>query len=168
MRSKTWTIALTALTAAGWGCARANDDADVARQAASTGMLEVELGSYAAANAESPAVKSFGSQMVEDHGKANQELASLAQRLNISLPATMNADQRAEATKLMALRGAEFDEAYLKAMVDGHKKVESAFSKQADQKKTEIDRWAASTLPTIRMHLDHAKQLESQQVSANQ
>ena len=44
----------------------------------------------------------------------------------------------------------------------------SAFGKQADQKKTEIDRWAATTLPTIRMHLDHAKQLESQQVSANQ
>jgi putative membrane protein len=164
--TKTWTIALAALAAASFGCAK-DDDADFARQAASTGMLEVELGSYAAANAQSPAVKSFGSQMVEDHGKANQELASLAQRMSLSLPATMNAEHRAEATKLMALHGAEFDEAYVKAMVDGHEKAASAFSKQADQQKTEIDRWAASTLPVIRMHLDHAKQLESQQVSSN-
>lgn len=167
MRVNTVAIALAALAAALWGCAGADDDADFARAAASAGMLEVELGSYAAANAENPAVKSFGSQMVEDHGKANQELASLAQRLNISLPATMSAEHRAEATRLMELRGAEFDQEYVKAMVDGHEKVESAFSEQAEQQKSEIDRWAASTLPTIRMHLDHAKQLQSQQVSRN-
>jgi putative membrane protein len=161
------TIAITCLAAAAWGCA-ADDDVEFARQAASTGMLEVELGSYAAANAASPDVKSFGTQMVGDHGKANQELASLAQRLGITLPASMNAEHRAEANKLMALTGADFDAAYMKAMVDGHQKAASAFGAQADQKRTEIDRWAASTLPVIQQHLEHARQLESStQVSSN-
>ena len=160
MRSSKLVIGLGILAAAAWGCA-ADDDVEFARQAASTGMLEVELGSYAAANAVSLEVQRFGSTMVEEHGKANQELAQLAQQVGISLPATMNAEHRAEATKLMGLKGADFDAAYVKAMVDGHQKAASAFSAQADQKRTEIDRWAASTLPVIEQHLDHARQLQN-------
>ena len=170
MRTSTLTIAITCLAAATWGCA-ADDDVEFARQAASTGMLEVELGSYAAANAESPEVKRFGMNMVDDHGKANRELAELAQKAGISLPTAMNAEHRAEASKLMSLKGAEFDAAYVKAMVDGHQKAVSAFSAQADQKRTELDRWAASTLPVIQQHLNHAEELQNgaapEQVSSN-
>jgi putative membrane protein len=171
MRSRILVLALTAGLGAGTLACAADDDVEFARQAASTGMLEVELGSYAAANAESPEVKRFGMNMVDDHGKANRELADLAQKSGITLPTTMNAEHRAEAGKLMALKGADFDREYVKAMVDGHQKAVSAFSAQADQKRTELDRWAASTLPVIEQHLNHAKELQAgempQQVSSN-
>lgn len=171
MRSNILALTLTAALGSGWLACAADDDVEFARQAASTGMLEVELGSYAAANAENPEVKRFAMNMVDDHGKANRELAELAQKAGIALPTAMSAEHRAEASKLMSLKGADFDAAYVKAMVDGHQKAVSAFTEQADQKRTAVDRWAASTLPVIQQHLNHAKELENgklpQQVSSN-
>ncbi|MGE3958815.1 MAG: DUF4142 domain-containing protein [Vicinamibacterales bacterium] len=49
-------------------------------------MAEVELGKLATAKAQSQEVKQFAQRMVTDHGKANEELKSLAQRKNIALP----------------------------------------------------------------------------------
>jgi putative membrane protein len=41
-------------------------------------MMEVAMGKLAAQNAQSDDVKSFGKRMVTDHGKANDELKSVA------------------------------------------------------------------------------------------
>ena len=41
-------------------------------------MLEVELGKIAAEKAVNDKVKAFGRQMQEDHGKANDELKTVA------------------------------------------------------------------------------------------
>src|SRR3569623_1899394 len=52
-----------------------NDDvADFAVKAANGGLMEVQLGEYAAKNASDKSVKDFGSMMVKDHTKANDEL----------------------------------------------------------------------------------------------
>jgi putative membrane protein len=132
-------------------------------------MLEVELGNYAAMNAEDPGVKRFGRTMADDHTQANQELELLAQRQGIRIQSGMTPEHREEATRLMALHGAEFDEAYVDAMVDGHENAVAAFSAQAKQDRSDVDRWAAATLPRLRQHLEHARELkqsESERVSS--
>jgi putative membrane protein len=48
-------------------------------KAARGGMAEVELGKLAVEKGSSPDVKQFGQRMVDDHGKAGDELKSLAQ-----------------------------------------------------------------------------------------
>ena len=160
MQIRRHAIALAAaLGIAASGCA-ADDDAAFARQAASTGLLEVELGNYAAMNAADPEVKRFGRTMVDDHSRVNQELEQLARQEGIRLQSGMTSAHREEATKLMSLQGAEFDTAYVKAMVDGHEKAVEAFGAQAQQNRSDIDRWAASTLPALQQHLAHARELE--------
>src|SRR5689334_12885251 len=67
----------------------AGKDKDFIKKAASGGMMEVELGQLAQSKAQSQDVKDFGSRMVTDHGKANDELKTLAQQKNVQLPATM-------------------------------------------------------------------------------
>ena len=44
------------------------------KKAADGGMTEVELGKVAEKNGQKDDIKSFGSQMVKDHGKANDDL----------------------------------------------------------------------------------------------
>jgi putative membrane protein len=165
MRSIVIAFAAGATLAAGLGCAQ-SDDGEFAREAARIGRLEVELGNYAVSNAQSPQVQEFGRAMVRDHDAANQELTALAQRLGITLDEGLTAAQRSEAQDLMNKRGAEFDEAYVEAMVDGHQKAIDRFSEQAGQGRSEIDRWAAEKLPVLRQHLSHAQALaQSEQVS---
>jgi putative membrane protein len=162
---KRWLSLVVAVGAFAPAC-MAEDDADFARQAASTGLLEVELGNYAASNAADPEVARFGRAMVDDHSRVNQELEALARRKGIRLHSSMTPEQRQEATQLMSKQGADFDAAYVQAMVQGHEKAVAAFQKQADQDKTEVDRWAASTLPALQQHLAHARELAAKDGNA--
>jgi putative membrane protein len=68
-------------------------DTAFAMAAARGGIAEVETGKLAADKAISPDVKAFGQQMVDDHGKANEQLKSVAEKQNLTLPGNMNAKQ---------------------------------------------------------------------------
>jgi putative membrane protein len=146
--------AVLALGAPAWG---ADDDAEFVKAAASGGMLEVELGKHAAQHAADPEVRAFGERMAADHGNANRELKSVAQRAGLALPSQMGEEQRAMLQELSELRGAELDEAYMDAMVKDHERDVDAFRAQAEQKETGVDRFAAQTLPTLEAHLKQAK-----------
>src|SRR6185503_2666217 len=124
------------------------------------GMLEVELGRYASQHAASPSVRSFGQQMVTDHGKANAELGAIARRQGLTVPAAMDDEHRQELEKLTKKTGEDFDKAYMEMMVDGHKDTVSDFRDQAKEAKTEVDRFAAKTLPTLEKHLSQAKSIQ--------
>jgi putative membrane protein len=58
--------------------------------AAMGGMAEVQLGKLAAEKATNPDVKQFGQRMVDDHGKANDELKTAASKESIDLPASLD------------------------------------------------------------------------------
>ena len=66
-------------------------------KAAQGGMAEVELGQLAQQNGQSQQVKDFGKRMVDDHGKANDQLKQLASQTGVTLPAGLSAKD--EATK---------------------------------------------------------------------
>src|SRR4051812_31856312 len=55
-------------------------------EAASGGMMEVQLGNYAMSNAASAAVKQFGQMMVNDHSKGDSAISVIAQVKGIALP----------------------------------------------------------------------------------
>src|SRR5437870_5829583 len=62
------------------------EDNNFVVEAASGGLMEVQLGKYAAANAGSAAVKQFGQMMVTDHTKADSILTAIAQVKTIAIP----------------------------------------------------------------------------------
>src|SRR5215831_7061080 len=77
------------------------------------GMAEVELGQLAADKGSSEEVKKFGKRMVDDHGKAEDELKSLAQKKNIEIPREIDSKDKALKTRLSKLNGRAFDKAYM-------------------------------------------------------
>src|SRR6185437_11610509 len=122
-------------------------------KAAGGGMAEVELGRLATEKASSPDVKQFGQRMIDDHGKANDELKGLATRKNITLPAAPDAKHKATQDRLSKLSGTAFDRAYMADMVADHNADVAEFmhaSKMA--KDPDVKAWAAKTLPTLQEH----------------
>src|ERR1700704_5457665 len=75
--------------------AKATTDATFVMKAAKGGMAEVELGKLAAEKGTSNEVKKFGQRMVDDHGKGGNELQTLAQSKNITLPADIPPKEKA-------------------------------------------------------------------------
>lgn len=126
-----------------------------AADAATGGMMEVELGNLAQQKASSQAVKNFGKMMVDDHTKANDNLKTIATQKNIDLPASVTDDQRKDIDKLSKKTGADFDKAYVDMMVDDHKKDIAAFKKaEGDVSDNDIKNFITNTLPTLQKHLD--------------
>jgi putative membrane protein len=129
-------------------------DNDFVMKAAKGGIAEVQLGQMASEKATSDAVKQFAQRMVTDHGKANDELKTLAKNKNITLPDDPGAEHKSLHDKLMRLSGEAFDKAYVRAMLDDHQKDVAAFRTESKSgTDPDVKAWAAKTLPTLEEHL---------------
>jgi len=127
---------------------------------AKDGMAEIDIGNLASEKATSDDVKKFAQRMVTDHGKANDELKTLAQSKNITLPAGVDAKAKATHDRLAKLSGPAFERAYMQDMVAGHRKAVAAFKKESTSgKDPEVKAWATKTLPTIEEHLKMAQDI---------
>ncbi|HTU44034.1 MAG TPA: DUF4142 domain-containing protein [Bryobacteraceae bacterium] len=139
-----------------------SSDTRFAMKAAQGGVAEVQLGQLAAQKASNPEVKAFGQQMVEDHGKADDQLKSVAAHENMTLPTTPDSKDQALYNKLQNLSGADFDKLYVKSMVKDHQEDVKEFQKEADKgKDPQIKNFAAQTLPVLQQHLSKIQSIES-------
>lgn len=139
----------------------ASDQAFV-KEAAMGGMAEVDLGQLAASKASDADVKQFGQRMVDDHGKANDELKSWASSKNVMLPTELDAKHKAEHARLEKLSGAAFDKAYMTSMVTDHNKDVAEFQRESKSAKDpELKAWITKTLPTLQDHQKSAKEISS-------
>ena len=107
-------------------------DTKFVKEAADGGMAEVELGKLAQDKGSSSAVKQFGQRMVDDHGKANDQLKQLALRKKkIELPQEPSAKtlqgHYCAARKTVRLN---FDKAYVAEMLKDHKEDVATFQRE--------------------------------------
>lgn len=131
-------------------------------EAASGGLMEVELGTTASANAASAKVKQFGKMMVTDHTKANTELKAIAAKKNVTVPASPAEKHQSHIDELKAKKGAEFDKAYVDMMVDDHQEDINKFEDEAKNgKDPDVKAFASKTLPVLNKHLTSIKAIQS-------
>lgn len=136
-------------------------DAAFIKKAANGGMMEVELGKIAEKNGTKDEVKSFGERMVKDHGKANDDLKSVAAKMNVEVPEKVNAKHQAMIDKMSKMSGESFDKAYVKAMVKDHKKDIAEFEgAQGEVKNEDLKKFIADTIPMMKEHLEMAQKMD--------
>jgi putative membrane protein len=132
-----------------------------ASEAAIAGMAEVELGKMAMQQGSNAKVKSFGQMMVTDHTKSGDELKSIAKSKGMTLPTALDPMHQATRDKLAKLSGAEFDRAYMDAMVMGHQTVAGKMMMEANSgADPQLKAFAAKTLPTVQAHLKMAQNIQ--------
>ena len=142
-------------------------DTTFVKKAASGGLAEVELGQLAVQKASSEEVKKFGQRMVDDHGKANEQLKQVAAEKHIELPQNLDAKDKATKARLEKLSGEQFDKAYMKDMVKDHQKDIAEFNRASKMAKDPaVKSFAEQTLPTLREHLKEAEKIAPKQQQA--
>jgi putative membrane protein len=120
------------------------------KKAAKGGMMEVAMGNLAEQNGQSDDVKSFGKRMVTDHGKANDELKSIAAQKGFTLP-----------SKEPTVKWSS-DKGYMNAMVKDHEKDLAEFQEEAKTgSDPEVKKFAEDTAKMVQEHLDLAKETQS-------
>ena len=162
-------------TAVGIGTSSAQGtDTSFAAQAALANMAEIQFGHLAVKKAQNADVKKFAQMMIDDHVKAQRELADAASGAGVQWPKQLDDKHKQIHQRLSSLNGDRFDREYMKAMVDGHRDVEAVLAGRADSNArpsnakadetlaANVNNWAAKTLPTVRTHLKEAEQVSGE------
>jgi putative membrane protein len=138
--------------------AMSSADQTFATKAAAGGQAEVALGHLATENAGSAKVKEFGQRMVKDHSQANQELQQIARQQNLTIPDKPDAADQATEQRLRTMKGEQFDDAYMRDMVQDHKKDITEFRQEADNgTDPALKSFAQKYLPVLQQHLQMAE-----------
>ena len=125
----TTSLALLAGTAAFRPAPRAQalDDATIVAIFDAANTADIETGQLAAERGRSKEVRDFGAMLARDHQMVRQQGRDLAKKLGVTPTPPANdrsaRDHAATMKRLRALRGAEFDRAFLQYEAAFHKSV---------------------------------------------
>jgi putative membrane protein len=137
-------------------------DKSFVTDAGEAGMAEVKEGLMTVGKTSNTDVQKFGKRMDKDHSKANEELRKIARSKEVEFPTSPSLVQQAKAKLLDGKSGADFDKAYASDAVSDHKDAVKLFAKEAKEgDDADLKAFAAKTLPTLKMHLKMAEELEA-------
>ncbi len=155
--------ALAQSTASG---APALDDPTIVAIFDATNTAEVETGKLAAERGQDPKVREFGAMLERDHKAVRQQGRDLATKLGVTpTPPADDAGAKAHAKvmkELRALRGAEFDRAFLRHEATFHRDVIQAVQSTLlpATRNEEVKALVLKVIPAFRGHMLAAQQLE--------
>ena len=139
--------------------AQATADAQFMHEVIRAGLTEIKAAEIAMHRTTRDDVKEFAKTMAKDHADVNRNLTTLADRMKMKLPKDYG-DHQAFIDGLKAKKDADFDRTYVAASVTSHEKSVAMFEKfSGETKNADLKAFADNTLPGLRTHLKHAKDL---------
>lgn len=143
-------------------------DSKFMMQAAQSDMAEILMGNMALQKSQNEEVRKFAQMMVDDHTKTSAEMKTLAASKNVTLPADMDAKQKAMSDKLSALTGDKFDMEYMKGQVKAHEAAVKLFQTESVKgTDPDVKGFATTTLPALETHLNMARTMSGSMKNMN-
>ena len=131
-------------------------------EASAKGIAEIETAKMALDKGTSEDVKQFAQMMIDDHTKANQELAQLAQAKDLEMSDEATLMDKAKAMILKLRDGENFDEAYANNQVVAHEQTIEMYQDYVEGgENADLKQFAQKTLPKLEEHLKQAKDLQA-------
>ena len=163
------TVAVGLGVASAQGTAQPTGDQDFVSRAALLNMAAIQIGHMATKQAQRADVKEFAQATIEDHLKAQKQLADAASGAGVRWPTKLDDKYRQIEQRLSKLNNGQFDREYMKAMIDRDRDVEKMLAAratggggEADTLAAKVNQWASETLPEVRAHLKEAEQVIAQ------
>jgi putative membrane protein len=130
--------------------------------AAIAGLEQVRLARLAVLNTVNPDVKSLAQKVIDDFGKASDQLRQLAASKGVKdLPAHPDPSTQALFDKLDKVGGDDFDVEYVRHAVEGQRAAVTLFANEAlHGADADVKHYATTFLPALRDALSTAQHLE--------
>jgi putative membrane protein len=135
---------------------------DFVEEASAKGVAEIETAKLALEKSGNEKVKGFAQMMIDDHRRANQELAELAKRKDLDVSDDAELINQAKAMVLKLRGEGSFDKAYMNNQVVAHRQTIELFRRGVNVKDEEIAAFARETLPKLEQHLQRAEQINGE------
>lgn len=138
----------------------ATSDTRFTQQAMSGSATEIALARIAVTRAQSPEVRQFAQQMLNDHRQIATNIDNFALQRGYMVNWTIAPVQQATIDRLQAIDQASFDDAYMQEMVRAHENTVAMLQAQSNGG-TATAELARATLPKVQHHLMMARDIES-------
>ncbi|WEX73873.1 DUF4142 domain-containing protein [Sinorhizobium numidicum] len=168
MKSANFSLAVAVISLDLWQPALAQqsmtpvEPQEFARQAAMSNLFELKAADLARQRGKAEQVLEFADRMKTDHSRAGKDLAEAARKEGVELANTLDKAGEEKLTALNALKGGEFDPAYLSSQVTAHETAVELFGYYAEHGQAgALKAFAEATYPTLRMHLIQVQSLTS-------
>jgi putative membrane protein len=143
-------------------------DAQIAKIVVTANQVDIDAGKLAVATSKNPEIKKFAQTMVTDHTGVNKQAVALVTKLKVT-PADNDTAKslydggKSNVTALKALKGKEFDKAYIDHEVAYHTAVIEAVDKTLipGAKNEELKALLVKVRPAFVAHLEHAKMVQA-------
>jgi putative membrane protein len=136
----------------------AKSDQEFVEQASQGGLFEVRSSELATKRSIGGQEQQFALSMIDDHGKANHTLSSLAAKKSIVVSDTPDKKHEELLEKLGATADKDFAKQYVASQLKAHKDAVDLFTSESkDGKDVDLRTFASDTLPTLQDHLARIK-----------
>lgn len=140
--------------------AAVTDPAQFAAVASVSNMFEILSSELAVERGASEEVKAFAQQMIADHTKAGEDMATAAGEDGVAPASALDQKHQQILDRLAALEGEAFDTAYMEAQVQAHDEAVALFETYAaNGADGALKAFAAATLPTLQQHQAHIHEM---------
>lgn len=137
------------------------DAEDFVETASAKGIAEIETARMAL-DEGTQNIHEFANRMIQDHTKANKELKEIAKQQDLEVADDPTLMDKAKAMMLSIRDDESFDEAYIENQINAHEQAIELFERASHSDNDAIKAFAREKLPTLREHMQMAKQLKDQ------
>jgi putative membrane protein len=128
---------------------------------ANSNQQEIEMSQMALKRSHNDKIKEFAQQMIDDHTKANDDLAQLAKSKNAELPKVLGNIEEASVANLASTPDDKFDQAYIDAQIAAHQNaINNAQAEATNGADVDVKAYAQKAVPNLEHHLVMAKALK--------
>jgi putative membrane protein len=133
-------------------------DTSFLQRAAQYNQADIQLGQTIVQKSDSPALKTLGQRLVDDHTLANQQLQAIIAQTGATVPSAPNQEQQQMLDRLNGLNGPQFDQSATQDAIRlSHHQV-NLYSQAANSAQTpEIKHYAERNLSVVQDELNQAR-----------
>jgi len=139
------------------------DERDLAYQLEASNLEEVGLAGYMQERSKNVRIRNFANMILEDHGKAVDDIRELLKNNGITEPETQT--PKGELSKLTALRNSpdsDVDREYIRMMIEDHQaRLGALRNEQSSVQSSVLKQYIGNLIPIIEKHLRAADSIEN-------
>jgi putative membrane protein len=138
------------------------------RRTVMQGRTSIHIAQIALDRSSSDAVKKIANLVIHDRMRLNEAFTSLAKNMGVELPDEAGKNQTETVSKLEKLNGADFDNAYLKLVLDSQKDMDEAFGREANYAANpDLKAIATRAAPVLHKHRENVEKVAQGELASN-
>jgi putative membrane protein len=124
-------------------------------------QAEIKAATVAETTSKNPRVANFAHKLINDYNDAQQKLQAIKAKASITTATEISAADKKTIDSISKFSGLQFDQAFMKSVVDKSGKIDVLFVNASQDKSKAISGYARKIMPALQIQLDSARKIST-------